>query len=556
MADRFPSPFDTPTPEGAEGWQELYAYSSLFSEDRREYEESMFWFQDGVHWPAVLTPWDATFFEYAIVSLSQYNTRHLLVPPANGIDYRILNGYAYLTPVPAPEADIPARVEAFTQRAGFYFVNWNDLYDKWMVKIRDLVGEMEAVKLDALPDVEDFDAVVASGRGLGSGYDLVEGYHRILDSALKLWNYHFEFLNLGYAAYLDFFGFCKGVFPNIPDLAIAKMVAGVEVDLFRPDEELKRLAHMARNSGVSAAFDAGSVDATCEVLKGSDSGKAWIASFQEAAEPWFNFSTGSGFYHTDKIWIEHVEIPFEFIRNYISKLDNGDDLARPMEAIRAERDRIVNEYSDLLTSDEDREAFQAKLGLARVVFPYVENHNFYVEHWSHSVLWRKMRGLGEILVKEAFLEEADDIFFLKRNEVPDALWDMYHSWATPAPARGPKYWPAKVAERKRIVEALRKSKPSPALGVPPEVVTEPFTVMLWGITSDSVAAWLGGAAPTAGSRASRRLPASPKVPPVSSSRPTRSTRCSRVRSSSPRSLRRAGHRSSARSARRSPTPAA
>jgi len=29
--------------------------------------------------------------------------------------------------------------------------------------------------------------------------------------------------------------------------------------------------------------------------------------------------------------------------------------------------------------------------------------------------------------------------------------------------------------------------------VPPEVVTEPFTVMLWGITSDSVSAWLGGA---------------------------------------------------------------
>ena len=90
MADRFPSPFDIPTPEGAEGWQDLYAYSSLFSEDRREYEDSMFWFQDGVHWPQVLTPWDATFYEFAITSLSQYNTRHLLVPPANGIDYRIV----------------------------------------------------------------------------------------------------------------------------------------------------------------------------------------------------------------------------------------------------------------------------------------------------------------------------------------------------------------------------------------------------------------------------------------------------------------------------------
>ena len=494
MADRFPSPFDIPTPEGAEGWQDLYAYSSIFSEDRREYEDSMFWFQDGVHWPQVLTPWDATFFEFAITSLSQYNTRHLLVPPANGIDYRILNGYAYLTPVPAPEAEIGARVEQFMQRAGHYFMNWNDLYDKWMVKIRDLVAEMEALHIEPLPEVEDFEAVVASGKGSGSGYALIDAYYRLLSSALKLWQFHFEFLNLGYAAYLDFFGFCKQVFPSISDLAIAKMVAGVDVDLFRPDDELKRLARMARDTGISDAFVAGNVEATSENLKATDAGRAWIASFQESAEPWFNFSNGSGFYHTDKIWIENVEIPFDFIGNYINLLNEGGDLARPVAAIHAERDRIVNEYTELLNSDEDREAFAGKLGLARVVFPYVENHNFYVEHWSHSVLWRKMRGLGQIFADAGFIAEANDIFYMQRHEVPDALFDLYASWATPAPARGPKYWPAKIADRKRIVSALKAAKPTPALGVPPEVVTEPFTVMLWGITSDSVAAWLGGGA--------------------------------------------------------------
>jgi pyruvate,water dikinase len=76
MADRFPSPFEIETPGGAEGWQELYTYSLPFSTDRREYEDSMFWFQDGVHWPEVLSPWDATFLEFALASLSQYNTRH------------------------------------------------------------------------------------------------------------------------------------------------------------------------------------------------------------------------------------------------------------------------------------------------------------------------------------------------------------------------------------------------------------------------------------------------------------------------------------------------
>ena len=42
MADRFPSPFDIETPEGAEGWEEMYVYSSLFSEHRRKSEDTTF----------------------------------------------------------------------------------------------------------------------------------------------------------------------------------------------------------------------------------------------------------------------------------------------------------------------------------------------------------------------------------------------------------------------------------------------------------------------------------------------------------------------------------
>ena len=51
---------------------------------------------------------------------------------------------------------------------------------------------------------------------------------------------------------------------------------------------------------------------------------------------------------------------------------------------------------------------------------------------------------------------------------------------------------AEIERRKGIMNALRQWSPPPALGVPPEVITEPFTVMLWGITSDSVKQWLGG----------------------------------------------------------------
>ena len=499
MSDRFPSPFEIETPPGAEGWEELYSYYMVFSEDRRAYEDSMFWFQDGIHWPTALTPWDATFFEYAIAALSQYNTRHYLIPPALGVDARILNGYCYLSPVGvADPAEIEARVPHFLERAGFYFGNWDRLYGQWMQKMRALIDDMESVRFEPLPEKEEIE-VVTEGHGTGSGLTLVVSYHRLIDLALKLWQYHFEFLNLGYAAYLDYFGFCKQAFPNIPDLSIAKMVAGVEVDLFRPDEELKGLSRAALELGVEKAFEnTEDAEAVVSQLKSTPNGQQWLERFEAVKHPWFNFSSGSGFYHHDRIWIEHLSIPFGFIGNYVAKLAAGEDIDRPIEAIRAERDRIVAEYTDLLGSDEDRTAFAGKLGLARTVFPYVENHNFYVEHWSHSVLWRKMRDLGRVLNKEGFLGAVDDVFYLKRTEVPDAIYDSYSAWAVGVSPRGTAFWPREVERRKGIITALRQWSPPKALGNPPEVVTEPFTIMLWGITTDSVKAWLGGSSGESG----------------------------------------------------------
>jgi len=478
MADRFPSPFDITTPPGAEGWQELYSYSSVFSEDRRDYEESMFWFMDGVHTPEAIPPWDATILEFAIIVLSQYNTRHYLIPPALGVDLRFLNGYMYLSPVGVTDpAEIEARVPHFMQRAGYYFEHWDELYASWMDKVRVLIGELEQIRFQPLPEKEDLE-VITGGRGTGSGPELLAQYNRLVELTLKLWNYHFEFLNLGYVAYLDFFGFCKQTFPSIPDQGIAKMVAGIDVDLFRPDDEIKKLALLAIELGVDDVFD-GATAAALEAIAERPGGAQWLEAWAKAQQPWFNFSAGSGFYHSDKVWA--------------AKAGRGESLQRPIQAVEAERDRIVSEYAELIGTDEDRATFQAKLGLARTVFPYVENHNFYVEHWGHSIIWRKMRELGGIFVKEGFFSDPEDVFLLGRNEVPVALFDLYHGWAVGVPSRGPKYWPREMKRRGAIMDALRAWSPPPALGVPPEVVTEPFTVMLWGITSDSVQQWLGGA---------------------------------------------------------------
>ena len=329
-------------------------------------------------------------------------------------------------------------------------------------------------------------SVITDGVGFGSGFELLRSFHSFRDLVLEAWNYHFEFLNLGYAAYLDFFGFCKEAFPSIPDLGIAKMVAGVEVDLFRPNEELKVLAQKAIDLGIARAFD----DPDNVDLSG-DAGAQWQAAWDEVEDPWFNFTSGNGFYHFDKIWREHRSIPYAFIRDYISKLEAGEDISRPIEAITAERDRIVGEYRELLASDEDREAFDSKLGLARVVFPYVENHNFYIEHWTMSVVWRKVRELGATLAKDGLLSADDDLIYVRPDEVDQILWDYYANWAVNSPTMSATHWAPTIERRREIHAKLSDWQAPKALGAPPEVITEPFTIMLWGITSESVSTWLG-----------------------------------------------------------------
>jgi pyruvate, water dikinase len=491
MADRFPSPFEMQTPAGAEGWEELYGYSTVFSEDRRELEDSMFWFMDGVHTPEVIEPWDATVMDFAIIILSQYNTRHYVIPPALGVDIRYLNGYMYLSPVGVSDpAEIDARVPEFAERAGFYFGNWDSLYAAWMDKIKGVIADLTAIDFQPLPHREDM-AVLTEGRGVGSGSLMLEEYNRLVELTVRLWNHHFEFLNLGYAAYLDFFGFCKQLFPSIPDQAIAKMVAGIEVDLFKPDEELKKLAQLAVDLGVQDRVSKSASETLAKMSADAD-GEKWTAAWEASHDPWFNFSAGSGFYHSDRIWRDYPDIPMGFIANYVNALGRGESLGRPIVAIETERDRIVAEYTELIDSAEDRATFEGKLGLARTVFPYVENHNFYVEHWGMAQVWDKMRQLGQVLTDAGFFAASHDIFLLRRTEVPDAIFDYFHGWAVGVPSRGPKYWPREIDRRRGIMNVLRTWSAPPALGVPPEVITEPFTVMLWGVTSDSVRQWLGG----------------------------------------------------------------
>src|SRR6185369_16657849 len=195
-------------------------------------------------------------------------------------------------------AEVQERTEEFMQRAFYYYENWETLYAQWKKKMGTLIEDAQKLSHPSLPKYEPL-AKVRAGKGIASNHGLLDTYQRTLEGYFRMWHHHLEFLLLGYGAYLTFFGFCKKAFPEITDQTIARMVAGMEAEIFRPDDELRRLARRAVELGVEDKFRDGlTADAVIQSLQqGGEACTEWLRELEKSRDPWFNINVGDGFYH-------------------------------------------------------------------------------------------------------------------------------------------------------------------------------------------------------------------------------------------------------------------
>lgn len=484
----FPLPSSLQVVPGTEKAQAAYPYYMQFTPA----DDDRFWFYNSMHFPEPMYPFDTVTGEAAYCALGSSNTRVHCLPTTLGIDERIINGRIYIggNAVTDP-AEIARRTEEFQKRAFYYYANWERLYDQWKDKMRALIKDAQALPKPSLPEFEPLENVHA-GKGVASNHYLLDTYQKTLEGYFRMWHHHFEFLLLGYGAYLTFFDFCKKAFPEITDQTIARMVAGMEAEIFRPDEELKRLARKAVELGVDGKFQEGT--SAEDVMKSLEQmgppGREWLDELEKSRDPWFNINVGDGFYHYHRSWNDDLSMPFAGLPGYIRKVKAGENLERPYEQLQTERKQLIEDYRELLNTDEERAAYDQMIALAHRVFPYVEGHKFYCEHWYTNLFFNKIREFGELLAEHGFFPNAGDVFLLTHYELEAAIIDLMTSWSNGSPPRGPTHWPAQVKERKAAIDAWAKAETPPALGPVPDVIDDPAIVMLWGITRENLDAWL------------------------------------------------------------------
>ena len=170
--------------------------------------------------------------------------------------------------------------------------------------------------------------------------------------------------------------------------------------------------------------------------KPASPGEAWLKELAVSRDPWFNINVGDGFYHYHRSWNDDLSMPFAALPGYIANAKKGERLERHTDKLIAERKQLIADYRELLETDDERAAYDQMIELAHRVFPYVEGHKFYCEHWYTNLFFNKIREFGALLAEAGFFPNVEDVFQLTHYELEAALVDLMMSWSNGSAPRG------------------------------------------------------------------------------------------------------------------------
>ena len=286
---------------------------ALFSEDRRAFEESRFWFQDGLHCGRAAlslrldrcssTPWSPSTRPAPVSSSS---------PPSLGVECRLLNGYVYLSANSVTdEATLARRAELFRRRGGYYYEHWDELYERWLEQVEAATSELSARgpgtarasrPSRSSPRAAASDrATLCLRRTTACSRASIASCSTTSSSSTSAMR-HTSSSTSG----------CRRAFPDIPDQTVARMVSGDR----RPRPTPRRGAPAAGAPRGRAGRDrapwqaAENEEELAAALAGSDPGERWLADFEQTKDPWFHFSYGTGvFHHHHRSWIDDTRLP-------------------------------------------------------------------------------------------------------------------------------------------------------------------------------------------------------------------------------------------------------
>ncbi len=388
-----------------------------------EGERELFWIYDDLHIPNPVSP---MFFDIGGWWLTcDHMFRRFGTPFACDWIAKQINGYVYTAAIPADptihaeateyqsryvprvprDSDYAAKIGAYLGWALPHYAE--NFIDWWRDRLRPEIERNFAY-------LDEYDTEAAS---------LVE-VAVLLEDAIDIhdrhWKIHWMINFAQFSSTLGLNATIQDVKGEVDPALVGRLMNSVEDRNWDSIEALWRLKEEVKgDETLRAAFSGETAGDVVRALELSDRGRRFV---EERLMPYANeFGSKAIWSHefAFKTWREDPAPVVEQIRGY---LESDYDYPATIAAVREDLDAAVHELMDDAPAD-GRERLQGSLDMSLKMNPLTPDHHFYVDQGTNARLRLVLMAIGRKLVERGDLHDAEDVMYLRYQELRELMAD-------------------------------------------------------------------------------------------------------------------------------------
>ena len=420
-------------------------------------DNERYWLRDSLHFSEGMVPASIATLDDAQTWGAQLGAEIVGVPPTRGSVNRLAGTHVYIGTI---DVDTQWQVQARAARFGQYVSPiLADFGSYWSMRAAELIAAYE--------HFDNLDLSAMAPAELWTVLKDAYAFHR------RAWFIHFEVMYVLTANYLAFYALAEEI--GLSGSQVSSFLSGQQTFYSRTDEELWRLAGLARSLGLDPALTHGSpADMRTRVLA-LPRGAAWVAEFDS-----FLAAYGQRTEETCRIdtpsWIEDPSPALYSIGTFLTK-PAGFDFHAARAAAVLERDSQIDQARRSVNGSDLGRFNQALASNQAANFAWWnEEHNYLIDRRAAIPVRRATLELGARLTDSGRIADPSDMFFLFKPELFEVMDAGGESrWADLA---------AMVPDRRAYFQHWRERGPSlpTMLGTIPDTVPDPIMIEVFGLS--------------------------------------------------------------------------
>jgi phosphohistidine swiveling domain-containing protein len=365
----------------------------------RDLEQSPAWFLDATHSVPPWTPMFGWFWINFCRHGMQWGAEKLSLPTVKGWDWRFLNGGGYLTLLLVKSEEEKQRREVEFKKAILPFIQ--DYDGLWNGFVKEILGRYENLKkLDT---------------DKATNIELLDNFEETIDTCRRMWEIHMYMMYGTYTAYILFENMCRSLV-GIDDTSpvFHHVVSGFDNKVFQVDKRLWQFGQRAIQEGLDDAFKQKEAPDIREALLETPKGQAFMKDFTD-----FLHEDGWRMQRMSEInlptWVEDPTPALGMVKQFILK-GGSFNLDDERAKLVTKREEAEKEILSKIPA-EQRGWFEQLMRLAQKSGIFSEEHDHYLDLYTHAMMRRSALGLGKRFKRLGALDHEEDIFFLMPDEV-------------------------------------------------------------------------------------------------------------------------------------------